>query len=70
MSNSTIIAALKAHAVINYEEGWDFYVECYDADDWNEEVAGCATFEEALRVCARYVALRNDRRADILAERF
>jgi hypothetical protein len=31
-----IVAYLKALSELNYEKGWDFFVECYGQDDWQD----------------------------------
>jgi hypothetical protein len=67
-----MVAAVKAHAIANYEKGWDYVVECYEDSEIAEQLTeeGATTVAEALKSFGENVALREDRRADIEATIF
>lgn len=67
-----LVEAVKAHAVAHYEQGWDVVVEAFEdveimevLVEWEvRDVPGAiACFQE-------FVAIREDRRADIEGEAF
>ncbi len=73
MAQAELIAAVKAHAVANYETGgWDFIVECWDDSDIAEALdeAGAATEAEAIAAVAGTAGLLDERRAEVRAEIF
>lgn len=65
-----MIAAVKKHALDNYNEGgWDYLVECYSDSDIREmlEEDGCKTPEEAIKAVAKIMKIKDDYRKDIEA---
>jgi hypothetical protein len=63
-----VIEKAKAFAQENYNKGFDFYVECYEQEDWLEEVARedgtLRTWSEVKKGMKRRAALRDSARAD------
>ena len=48
------IAAIRAHALDNYNKGgWDILVECWSDADIEEEIEGCRTTASAIRRIGR-----------------
>jgi len=65
------LAAIKAHALTNYEkDGWDIVVECYDDTQIIEIVKNCRTIKGAIRAVRAHIKPRADYRADIQSEAF
>tara|TARA_R110002020_G_scaffold472785_1_gene701238 strand:- start:664 stop:996 length:333 start_codon:yes stop_codon:yes gene_type:complete len=63
MTKQEIINAIKAHAQENYDNGWDFVVECYDDADIEKRVSwGIAPYSlpDALAEFAEMVGLRTE----------
>jgi hypothetical protein len=71
-----IIEAVREHAKRNYNRGgWDILVECWDDSDilnavGYDCVGGCESIEEATEACRERLAISDDMRRDIEAERF
>ena len=66
-----LIAAVRKHAVENYnEDGWDYLVETYNAEEVAELIGDATTIEEAIARAKKVMLLLNDRRIDIKAEAF
>ena len=66
-----LIAAVRKHAVDNYnEDGWDYLVETYNAEEVAELIGDATTIEEAIARAKKVMLLLNDRRIDIKAEAF
>lgn len=64
-----MVEAVKNHAKANYErDGWDMVVECYEDTEIEEEIAGCATVEEAIARLGEIASVWDDRRKDAQAE--
>ena len=65
------LAAIKAHALANYEiDGWDYVVECYSDAEILEIIKNCRTEKGAIKTMRAHVKPRADYRADIQAEAF
>jgi hypothetical protein len=47
MNKQEIIEAAKKFALANYEEGMDFFVECYTDEEWEEFFKDVRTWGEA-----------------------
>jgi hypothetical protein len=66
-----LIAAVKSHALANYEKhGWDIVVECYSDEQIGEIVAKCRTAKGAISAVQKKVSPHAEYRADIQAEAF
>lgn len=64
----TLVEAVKAHAISNYEMGgWDIVVECYEDIELLEIIAeaGARTEAEAIAAVGEVVGSINEYRADI-----
>ena len=71
LTQAEIVAAVRKHALENYETGgWDSIVECYDDADIIREMGAATTAEEAIRNVGRLADIWDDRRQDIQAEAF
>lgn len=67
--NKQMIAAVRKHALENYNEGgWDFVVEAFDDVDLWRVISECATVDAAIRETRSFVKQLNDYRRDIVAE--
>ena len=65
------VAAIKAHAVTNYEkDGWDIVVECYSSADIWEIIKTARTIKGAIRMVRAEIKPRADYRAEIQSEVF
>lgn len=63
--------AIRKHAKEHYAEGgWDILVECYDDSDIYDMIEGCDSEDEAIEACRERLAISDDVRRDIEAERF
>lgn len=50
MPINELIAAIRAHAIANYEiEGWDILTECWSDEEIEAEMNGAETEETAIR---------------------
>ena len=66
-----LIAAVRAHAMENYEtEGWDYVVECWTDADIAERIEGITTRETAIAAVGRIARLLDERRSEVRAEIF
>ena len=66
-----MIAAVKAHALANYETGgWDSIVECYDDEDIVRDMGTASTVEEAIRNVGELAGIWDDHRREIEATVF
>lgn len=43
-----IVTYLKALSKLNYERGWDFFVECYGKDEWQDFMVCRHSIEPAI----------------------
>lgn len=67
----TFIEQITQHALTNYEEdGWDYWVECYDTEDRLEVIEGAKTYEHALRKAHRHLKRLDDHRKEIQSTAF
>ena len=65
------LAAIKAHALANYEkDGWDYIVECYDDTQILEIIKTARTINGAIKMVHAHIKPRADYRADIQSEAF
>tara|TARA_R110000868_G_scaffold27515_1_gene104309 strand:+ start:394 stop:618 length:225 start_codon:yes stop_codon:yes gene_type:complete len=65
------LAAIKAHALANYEkDGWDYVVECYDDAQIVEIIKTARTIKGAIKMLRAHIKPRADYRADIQSEAF
>ena len=65
------LAAIKAHALANYEkDGWDYVVECYDNAQIVEIIKTARTLAGAIKMMRAHGKPRADYRAEIQAEAF
>ena len=64
-----VIGKAKAYAEDNYSNGMDFYVECYDQEQWVEEVSRedgtLMTWREVKKEMKEFSQLRSDHIADV-----
>ena len=62
MKQDELIQIAKSLAMQNYENGFDFYVECFDDSDWIELLneRGITTEEELIQSMNFQAGLRND----------
>lgn len=66
LATPEVVAAVKAHAVANYDQdGWDFIVETYTDAELAEALKGCKTAKAGIRKAAGIAHLLNDRRQDV-----
>ena len=66
-----LFAAVKAHALKNYNHGgWDIVIECWEIDDYREHIAGETTVAGAIEACRERLAIHDDIRRDIQSEAF
>lgn len=71
MANAELIAAVKAHALANYDaDGWDFIVECWEDREIAEAITGATTEAEAIAMVADTAGLLDERRREVVAEIF
>jgi hypothetical protein len=61
-----LIAAVKAHAIENYEkDGWDFIVECWSDEEIAEAIKGCRSKAAAIKKVGQTARLLGERRSEI-----
>lgn len=61
-----LIAAVRKHAMLHYNEGgWDYVVEAYEDADILEAIGRARTVAGAIRNVGREVGLRHDYAEDI-----
>jgi hypothetical protein len=66
-----MIAAVRAHALKNYERGgWDFIVECWDDKDLEDAIGGCQSSFAAIRKVRSAIKPLAERRDEVRAEIF
>lgn len=66
-----LVAAVRAHAITNYEsDGWDYVVECWSDEDLLRVVATCRTARGAIRKVRAEIRPLADMRAEVRAEIF
>jgi len=59
MTNAELVVAVEAHAVQNYNEGWDHWVESLSVDDKEVLVNGAKTVKAAIKKIAAIVKESN-----------
>ena len=65
------LAAIKAHALANYEiDGWDYVIECYSDAEILEIIQKCRTEKGAIKTMRAHLKPHADYRAEIQAEAF
>lgn len=65
-----LVQAVKDHARLNYENGWDGIVECYEDKDILEAIDGATTIRGAINALGRRVRLQESLRRDVEGEIF
>lgn len=65
-----MVAAVKDHAMRNYENGWDTVVECYTDEEIAEKIGKARTTKGAIRKVAEGVGIYNRYAAEIRATAF
>lgn len=62
---TTLVEAVKAHAIAHYEDGgWDVIVEAWDDDQIREQIGYATTTKGAIAKFASAVDVYSDRQAD------
>jgi hypothetical protein len=61
---SKLAKKLSDYAKKHYEDGWDFFVECYDDEDYEEFVEGLGDWKAVKEMAEHLVAAREDQRAE------
>lgn len=70
-TQAELIAAVKAHALANYESGgWDMIVECYEDAELAEEIGDATTEAEAIARVGRTAGLYDEQRTAVQNEAF
>ena len=64
MATPTLLAAVRAHAMVNYENGWDFIVECFDDAELADYIAPATTLAQVIEAVAPVVEVYQERQAD------
>ncbi len=67
LADPAMLAAVKAHALTHYEQGWDPIVEAYEDHELALEIADCASASAAIAQLAKGLDLRADYAHDIRA---
>lgn len=73
LTTDELLAAVKAHAIRNYErDGWDFLVECHEDDEIRKALGSATTLRGAIaKVRAEFaLGLQHEMRASVCAEIF
>jgi hypothetical protein len=71
MATAELIAAVRAHALANYEtDGWDYVVECWDDEELSESIGSATTPKEAIEAVHKQVKIMGDYRAEIESTAF
>lgn len=69
MEMKDLVAAVKAHALANYNKGgWDYIVECWEDEDIEEEIAGCRSAAGAIKKVGKCAKALGNYRAEVRAE--
>lgn len=70
-TTAEIVAAVRAHALANYEKGgWDVLIECYDDAQIVEEMGDAKTAEQAIKTVGKSLGVFDEYRKDIQATAF
>jgi len=71
MTIDTLIAAVRKHALENYEkDGWDYVVECWDDDEIVKTIGFAQTEKEAISAVHKAVKTMADYRDEIQSTAF
>lgn len=71
MTIDTLIAAVRKHALANYEtDGWDYVVECWDDEELTRSIGFAQTEKEAIAAVHKAVKIMADYRAEIESTAF
>jgi hypothetical protein len=66
-----LVAAVKRHAVENYEtDGFDYLVECWDDAEIAHTIRGAKTEKAAIAACRKVTKLLAERRSEVVREVF
>ena len=65
-----LISAVRLHAMMNYEEGWDVVVEAWTDEDIAEVIGKARTVKSAIARVGKQVAIFNSYADDIRATAF
>lgn len=65
-------APLKALAERNYDMGygWQVFTECFTAEDWQEFVEDCESYEDAVAKLERHASAKQERYDEVNSEVF
>jgi hypothetical protein len=63
-----LVQTVKNYALLNYQNGWDVIVECWEDADIREAIGQHTTIAEAIRAVQAIVHLHEGRRWEIEAE--
>jgi hypothetical protein len=67
VTQQDLVAAVRAHANENYEQGgWDFLVECYSDEEIVELIGGARSVNGAIKRCADLLGVLDARRQDVI----
>jgi hypothetical protein len=65
------IEQLNQHALTHYEQdGWDYWIECFDNADKLEIIEGAGSYTQALALAKEYVKTLDDHRKEIESTAF
>lgn len=65
-----MVAAVKAHALERYENGWDIVVEAMTDEEIADRIKRCTTTKGAIKKLATEVQIHSERRQEVEAEIF
>lgn len=65
MNRTELIAAVREHALANYEQGWDVVVETFEDDEIATVIGKVRTVESAVKLMAARIEPYNERRREI-----
>lgn len=68
MSVNPLVEAVKAHALKNYENGWDVIVECWEDEDIEEKLRDVVTEADAIRVMNAIVNLWREQEDNVMSQ--
>lgn len=70
-SMEEMVAAVKAHAMKNYEHGgWDYVIEAFNDKEIAEKIGDAKTIKDAIKNIGYDLGILRDREDDIRAEIF
>jgi hypothetical protein len=69
MEMKYLVAAVRAHAIANYNKGgWDYIVECWEDEDIEKEIVGCRKPAGAIKKVGQCAKALGDYRDEVRAE--